>query len=35
MERLESVFCTCECRLLCVATVCSGTFAAGVILLLT
>lgn len=35
MERLESVFCTCEGRVLLFATLCSGTLALGVILLLT
>jgi hypothetical protein len=34
MERLESVFCACEFRLLCFATLCSGSLAAGAFLLL-
>jgi hypothetical protein len=35
MERLESVFCSCEGRLLWIATTCSSAFALGVVLLLT
>lgn len=34
MERMESVFCVCEFKILCIATACSGALALGAILLL-
>ncbi len=34
MERLESIFCSCEFKLLCFVSACSGTIGLGTVLLL-
>ncbi|EZP75708.1 hypothetical protein BV97_04573 [Novosphingobium resinovorum] len=35
MDGLESVFCACEFRILCIAVMCTGTIAALTVALLT
>ena len=35
MERLESVFCACECRILCIAVGCTSALSLITIVLLT